>query len=142
MLCSYTTPDYNSYEFVCRVSLSGTGIAVAKKQGPTTVIELVLRRVCDAPATNAPLPNGGRSRFNLKETRSKQEFACGGGAAIDGDNATRGNKRQVTFRDGVDRRFAAGDELRDGDDEQNPHQETMEAIFERRHWQNIAARDN
>ena len=80
----------------------------------------MLRRVCDAPATNAQLPNRGRSRFDLNETRSKQELTRGGDAAIDADNVTQGNKRQVTFLNGVDRRFAAGDRLRHGEDEQNP----------------------
>lgn len=47
------------------------------------------------------------------------------------------NKRQTIHYDGVIEETMAGDKLRNGDDEQNPHRETTEAIFERRHWKTL-----
>ena len=47
------------------------------------------------------------------------------------------NKRQTIHYDGVIEETMAGDKLRNGNDEQNPHRETTEAIFERRHWKSL-----
>ena len=54
----------------------------------------------------------------------------------------RRNKRQRTFLDGVDRRFAPGDELRNGEDEQNPHYEQRKHSSRDIIGRNIPTKDN